>query len=264
MTGLIVEGNNLTSEISQDTPTQNQGADQPQPQKLLTQEQVNKLVGSTRQDAHERGRQEAFAEMSSKMSPIIPQSVAPTAQSMSGQMYQPSQAAPQVSGPAGVDTDALRKITQEEIAKQAQEWQKKAQEEAANQQAARIINEVNAKVTDAKTRYPDFDKVVDMRLFQQMPDVLHLASTVDNSGDVIYDLFKNPGKFAQLRAVPPVLAQMQVRQLSDSIKQNQLASSTPVTPEPLSQIKPSTIGLDNGSKRNASISDLRNDPSYRG
>lgn len=238
--GVKVEGKDLMNEISQDSAAPNLAGAETQPApKLLEQGHVNVLVGKAKQEGREKGRQEALAELSAQ---------------------QPAQA--QSQSIASNDPASARQIFQEEFAKQTQAWERQAQEQAANQQAMKTLSEVNMKFNDAKTRYHDFDNVVNLKYFQQMPDVLHLANSVDNTGDVVYDLLKNPGKIAQLRGIPEDLARQQMRNLSDSIKQNQTAISNPQTPEPLSQIKPSTIGLDNGSKK--SVSDLRNTPSYRG
>lgn len=232
------EGENLMNEQTQDdlgSQTENTGT--VPAEKYLPQTQVNALIGSAKQKMYEKGKQDALAELS-QQNPVA----------------QPQQ---QVANPQ----DDIRKIAQEEFAKQQQEWQKQIMAEQHKQQANQAAQQIMMKFNEAKTRLPDFDKVVDMNTAIQMPDILGLANQVDNTADVMYDLMQNPGKIAQIRGVPEPLARLQIQRLSDSIKQNQMAASQPNTPEPLDQVKPSNIGLGNGKQ---SVSDLRNNPSYRG
>lgn len=235
------------NEISQEAAITNAAPVESQAPKTFSQEQVNSLVGKVRQETREKARQETLSEIA--------------AQQNAQQQGNVSQSQPMASYDPHADA---RRIAQEEFAKHQQALKMQADKAAADQWAAKTINEVTAKVNDAKTRYPDFDNVVNLKHFQQMPEVLHYVNTVDNAGDVMYDLFKNPSKIGGLRMLPPELATQEVMKLSNSIKQNQLANANPQTPEPLSQIKPSTIGLGNGSEKNASVSSLRNDPRYRG
>lgn len=217
-----------------------EGMQAPQAQEnLLPQHQVNALVGSAKQKGYEKGYREAL------------NSVQPPQQQTSN----------------GVDPDTARKIAEETFAKQQQELQQKMIAAQQTHQAEQTLQQLGAKVNEAKTRLPDFDQVVDFKQFIPAPEVLHYANGVDNSADVIYDLAKNPGKLAQIVALHRTgmrdMANMAVRQLSDSIKQNQNAAQQVKTPEPLNQMKPSNIGLGNGSGKE-SVSDLRGNPRYRG
>lgn len=211
----------------------------PAQEKMLPQSQVNELIGSAKQKGYEKGKNEAMASLP----PLQLQSIA--------------------------DPEIVRQTVIAELQKQEQQRQLAL----IQQHNAQVASQLGAKFQDAKSRYPDFDSVVDIENnFSKTQDpamggVLHLVNSVDNSGDVLYDLMKNPTKLASIltfaRGGNQNLAGQQIRALSDSIKQNQLAAQQPKTPEPLGQIKPSNIGLDNGSRKN-SVSSLRNDPSYRG
>ena len=223
-------------------------------EKLLPQTHVNALIGSAKQKGYEKGRQDAIAELATQ--PIGMQQATQVPQP------QPPMAPAVASANAPVGGDQIRQIASEEIAKQHQEWQKQILAAQHKQQADQAAQQIIMKINEAKTRIPDYDKVVDMNTAIQMPDILTLAHGVDNTGDVLYDLMKNPGKRAQIRGVPEPLARLQIKQLSDSIKQNQMAAYQPISPEPLDQIKPSNIGLGNGSKN--TVSQLRDDPRYRG
>lgn len=217
-----------------------QNAQQAQ-EKLLPQHQVNSLVGSAKQKGYEKGYQEALASI--------------------------KEGQPNVShSNQSLDPDTVRKIAEETFFKQQEDLRKKALEEAYTQQGMQVLNQLNSKFEDAKQRLPDFDNVVKMQDFVNAPEVLHYANTVDNAGDVMYDLAKNPSKLANLttlhRSGLTNYAAQAIKEMSDSIKQNQTALQQPKTPEPLNQIKPSNIGLDNGSAK--SVADLRMNPKYRG
>ena len=65
---------------------------------------------------------------------------------------------------------------------------------------------------------------------------------VDNGGDVLYELSKNPGKMGSILSLPQNLAVKAIKELSSSIKMNQSASRSN-EPAPLSHTKPSYSGL---------------------
>lgn len=230
------------NEIGQSQPIGNpaEGAPAPQAQEnLLPQHQVNALVGGARQNGYDKGYKEGL------------------------NAAQPSQ-----TQSVGVDQDTARKIAEETFARQHQEFQQKLIAQQQTQQAEQTLQQLTQKITEAKASHlPDFDQVVDFKNFVPAPEVLHYANGVDNSADVIYDLAKNPGKVAQIVALNRTgmtgMAQQAIRQLSDSIKQNQNATQQAKSPEPLNQIKPSNIGLGNGSGKE-SVSELRSNPRYRG
>jgi hypothetical protein len=80
----------------------------------------------------------------------------------------------------------------------------------------------------------------------------------------MYELGRNPGKVASLTTlayINPQLAKLEMKKLADSIKTNEQASEAPNVNEPLSQVKPSTVGKDNGSN---TVSDLRRKSWARG
>lgn len=143
------------------------------------------------------------------------------------------------------------------------------QSEAMRRQAVgqQILSDFNAKLKAAETKYPDFEKVVSplRNDMENNPDVMaHLllmTNSMDNTADIVYDLAKNPhkvGSLIPLTHTAPNLAMSQLTALSNSIKQNQQASAqaNPVN-EPLNQLKPSTVGTDNGSTNNLSVSDFK-------
>lgn len=192
-------------------------------EKMVPQSKVNELIGT----GYHKGYQKALAELT-----------------------QTSQApqAPAV-GMGGMSSDDIRKAVAEEMHKHLQSQQEqtlKAQQEA---EGKRIMQEIHGKVTEASSRIPDFEDVTSKVDWREIPEVLHYANQPGiATGDVIYDLAKNPSKIATLRSLPPTLAVNELRKLSNSIQTNMAATQTNAPPEPLGQIKPSNVGVGNGGK----------------
>lgn len=205
-------------------------------EKLLPQSEVNKLVGGAKNNAYQKGYQQAVAELQATQPPT-------------GTPSAPVQSNPtDLAGVKQIGAEDLSKAVQEEIQRLEQSRQEETQRAQQEAYAKQVITELTNKVNDAKTRYPDFDEVTSKIDFTTMPEVLELANVADNSGDVLYDLAKNPSKIATLRGLPPQVAVAELQRLSDSIKSNQSAAGSGNSPkEPLNHIQPSSVGRDNGT-----------------
>ncbi len=223
MTGLIVWKRELmTEEISNavgaGVESQTNAAPQPQ-EKTLTQSEVNELVGRIKHEAYQRGQKDA----ASSAAPSIPE-------------------------------DKLRKMMQEEAAKAQREQMQQAQ-------AMRIVQEFSSKVAAAEETYPGLQQKILEADFSKTPEIVDLVTRVDNTADVVNDLLEHPYKMATLvssvRNGMPHIAELEMRKLSSSIKNNQkaLQQNQPQGKEPLSQVKSSVASVDgNGAM---SISELR-------
>lgn len=107
------------------------------------------------------------------------------------------------------------------------------------------------KMQAAKDSHPDFEELVQKLNLPTIPEVALLATQMENTSDIMYDLAKNPYKISAILnfARDPRtmhLAQAEMHRLSNSIKANKEAINTPTTNDPLSQIKPSPSPTDNG------------------
>ncbi len=151
-------------------------------------------------------------------------------------------------GMGNMSQDSVQRMIADELSKHQQALQDQAQKAQHEAEGRRILNELQVKVNDAKSRYPDFNEVTDQVDFTKIPEVLHYSNLADNAGDVLYDLAKNPGKIGTLRALPPELAALEVKRLSDSIRANQTAQNRQTPPEPMGQIKSSSVGMDTGAR----------------
>lgn len=156
-----------------------------------------------------------------------------------------------------VDESNIRKLAAEEAQRLRDEWVQDAQRSAYEQDAQRIANEFYTKLNAGKSKYSDFDTVMGDVDFKTIPHIVQLANMVDNTSDVIYDLAKNPSKIGiiqQLIQVSPQLAFKEINRLSAAIKDNESASNMKVPNAPLTQMKPSNTGTDNGAM---TVSDYR-------
>jgi hypothetical protein len=196
-------------------------------EKVLKQSEVNELVGRIKHEAYEKGKRDAST---SNQPNGAPQQVG---QSMGGM--------PQITD------DQVRQMIREE-----------AQKEAQMREVHQTLNNFTQQMNAGKGKYSDFDETVaQLGNMENIPHIVQLATETGNAEDVMYDLGKNPSKVASLTTLAylnPHLAKMEMKKLLDSIKSNQVAQKTPSAPEPLSQIKPSPVGTDNGS---LSMRDLR-------
>lgn len=203
-------------------------------EKLLKQSEVNELVGRKKHEAYTQGLRDAQASLSSM------QSAAPAAQSMGGM-------------PA-ITEDHVRQMI-------ADEHQKQTNMAAVHNVLSNFANQMGS----AKDKYSDFDETVGkLGDLKNIPHVVQLAAESGIAGDVMYELGRNPGKVATLTTlayVNPDLAKYEMKKLTDSIKTNQESSKSPDIAEPLSQVKPSAVGTDNGSN---SVRDLRRKSWARG
>jgi hypothetical protein len=200
--------------------------------KTFTQDEVAKLTGrirdETRQEYYERGKRDALSTQVSTPNPQAQQS-----QSSMGGMVQLT--------PQQLEEMVERKITE------------RSSSEAAKQRAYSFTNKLLA----AKDKHPDFEETVAALNLPENLNIVKWADNLDNTADVIYDLGKNPAKYAHilmLNQTAPELAQRELSKLSSSIKDNDKAKSQSQSPKPLDQLTPSNAGTDNGKH---TIRDLR-------
>lgn len=146
--------------------------------------------------------------------------------------------------------DHYRKIAAEEAQRLRDQWVKEAQTKSQEEMAQRTVQNFWNKVTPGREKYQDFDQVTGDIQYARFPNVVQLlADYVDNSHDVLYELGKDRIKMANLESLAlmsPQDAVIQAKRLSQSIKDNEAAGKQRVPNEPLSQMRPSNAGTDNG------------------
>lgn len=194
-------------------------------EKLLKQSEVNELLGKAKHAYYEKGKRDALEDR---------------------QVMQQ---------PQGSSMGGMPQLTEEQVKQMiADEAQRQTQVTAAHQ----MLNNFAQQMGAGKGKYSDFDETVaNLGDLKNISHVVHMATETGMAADVMYELGRNPGKVASLTTlayINPHLAKVEMKKLADSIKTNEQAKDVPSAKEPLSQIKPSTVSADSGSK---TVRDLR-------
>ena len=212
------------------------GAERPQAEKVFTQAQMQAVAAKEARKAEERAEARIRAEYENRQS----QSQAPETQQLGG----------------------IPQVSQEEI-------QRLIRQEAYNMsrdhQAKQIENDWISSMDVEKAADPEFAELYDAIGIEQQPYVILALAGIENKAKVVKDLAKNPSKYANILTLAnggsPKLAQLELNKLSASIKANEDAKKQPKVDAPLSQIRASNIGGDDGNK---SVTDYRAEPWLRG
>jgi ATPase subunit of ABC transporter with duplicated ATPase domains len=241
---VIVNDQSLAREEIPAAPVQqsSQQAESVSQEKMIPQSQVNEIIKARL--AKER---ESAAKSESNQQPDA------------HQQHSTNNAQPDIS-----------QTVAQELDRRLQEMQASQQHEAALSEAKKTLESLTVKIDEAASKYDDFEEVTKDVPYSSFPGLLTAANTVENSGDVLYHLGKNPSKMRELASsFQPIqdpntgqmvanpmaqVAMKELRQLSDSMRNNEIAKQKNLPREPLGQIRPSNVGADNGK---SSISQLR-------
>jgi hypothetical protein len=236
-----VENNSVSSsnvEQSQQVVQESPGSDQSQQvsnispaesvqEKMLSQSEVNELVGRVKRETAEKVRKET--DSSANIGNFAMQQ-------------------PQYSYPQQNQQNANPEMQQ--AAQQA--LHTLAQQMWANQTANQFVQ----KITEAEKSYPDIkEKIQDLNLVNNA-DLVAIANNVEKTADVMYELANNPVKYANVLTLmrnSPKQAEKALHEMSNAIKQNEEAKKQPLPDKPVSQLGHSTAGVGNGNSSDASI-----------
>lgn len=205
---------------------------------LLPQSEVNKLVGTVKNTAFNKGYEKGLNEIREKYNQP---NVSGETNSNSSYM-QNSNALP----------DHYKEMIQAEIRAAQEKQYEEAQQAGARQEADRLLQELQNKSQVGRQKYSDFDdKLKEIGYFESASEILPLLNAVDNTADLMYDLAQNPTKISNILAWVnrnPTIAYNEIKKLSNSIKANEAGKNTQLSPEPFSQLKSSNVGMDNGAQ----------------
>ena len=148
--------------------------EQPQ-QKMIPQEEVNRIVAHEKKRAHESATRMAEEKYQRDL------------EALNAQRMQQQQRNAEV--PRDVDANAIYQQVQERFNKEMQERQLK-------DQMTQVANNYLSKVELGRKAYEDFDTVTADFDPTAFPQLTYLLSGIENAGDVLYDLAKNPLKLA--------------------------------------------------------------------
>lgn len=215
-------------------------------QPRFTQEDVNKMIGREKMQARESGKREAEEKYRAEL------------EQLNAMRQQQEQRNEQV--PRDVDTNAIYQQIQERFNKEMQERQ-------LRDQMTQVANNYHSNVARGKTNYEDFEDTTKDFDPTAFPQLTFLLSGMEDAGDIIYDLSKNPMKLSgidRLAEKNPRQAQSELLKLSKSIRDNRQAQADAQTQnvsEPLDRLQSSRVAGSNGKM---GIRDLRNQDWLRG
>lgn len=156
------------------------------------------------------------------------------------------------------DESRMRQVAAEEAQRLHDERSQNYRQEVEQANAQRTVTEFWNKISTGKEKYQDFEQVTGDIEIARFPNVVQLlAGYVDNAESVLYELGKDRIKMANLESLAersPRDAIVQAQRLAKSIKENQDAAKIKLPNEPLSQMRPSNAGTDNGAM---SVKDFR-------
>jgi hypothetical protein len=210
------------------------------PEKMLPQSRVNELVQKAKRDK-ERQMQE---KLDAAMAQI---------QELQGSQQQPTKAPEgQTQSPPGIDVQALQAEVMQRIEAKQKEDEQKRYNDQLEQEVNQVATQYFGKMAQGKDLYEDFHAITADFNPAEFPQLVFLANEMDNTPAVIYELAKNPSKLAAIDRLverSPNMARAELAKLSESIKRNVEAKQNLQEPQdPLSRLKPSPVGTDNGTK----------------
>lgn len=168
----------------------------------------------------------------------------------------------QTVSPSNLNEDAIKRIVEQQINILHEKSKEVISHQNAQQQAEKIAYEFKEKMKEGLSKYSDFDEVVSEIPFSSIPGIITLATEMDNTSDIMYELSQNPMRIANLQQLialnpqNPVQAKKELKKLSDSLYKNDEAKQVKTAKEPLSQSKPSPRG-NNNDLSSMSVSDFR-------
>lgn len=228
---------NMVDEASQ----QDQQQQQDKAEKMLSQSEVNSLVGRAKAEA----RQKADAEYQRKLQALEEQKAQQEARG---------------EDTKDVDVDALYQQVHEKFNKEMEQRQ-------LQDHMRQVADNYQQKMVSGKDSYEDFDDVVKDFNPAEFPQIVYLVSGLDNAADIVYELSKNPKNLVAIDSLAqrsPKLAQVELQRLSQSISANKAAAAEDAQGNanaPLDRLQPSNRTATNGRM---SVSDLKDQPWLRG
>ena len=224
MTDDVVEVNE-ESVVEQSNPAQAQ-------EKMLSASRVNEIVQSRVNAASDKARRDADARHQAEMEEFR-------------QNYKGS------GGMEAPDAESIVEQVRNRLMQEMQEQQETAKRQDMQNEMKQVSDTYYSRMSEGSERYEDFDEAMDGFQAEEYPNLVYLATKLDNTADVLYELQKNPDKLMRIdywSTRDKKRAEKELSKLSQSIQHNQDAKSSNVRAnEPLSRLKPSSsAGADNG------------------
>lgn len=208
-------------------------------ERMVPQSKVNELIKEKIQTAKEKGYKQALEDFQKSTQSV----------SSNGDYSHKS---------TSIDEGNIKKIVSEALLDNQTKLQEQMRAQQAQHAHQQVISELAGKINDASKNLPDYAETLSqVGNFAEAPAVLHYANKVENAGEVLYELAKHPHKAVQIisaiNAGTPTIAESLIRSLSKSIKDNNQSTGDKLPDEPLSQLKPSNIGIGKAPTDTASL-----------
>lgn len=223
-------------------------------EKMLPQSQVNKIVQHEKTKAAQAARREAEEIYKRELESL--QNPAQRNTSQSADTDSKSNAA-----------DVTYQDFRHRFISEIQAAQQQKEEAKFKEEMEKVVDTYYNKMSEGKNSYDDFEEVTKVFNPAAFPALSALASKLDNTADVIYELANNPSKLVTLDTLvgkSPQHAEAELLKLSKSISTNKKAQSGATSNQvaaPLERLQPSKV---TGSNGKLSIRDLRAQPWLRG
>ena len=223
------------------------------PEKMLPASQVNELIKKAKRKGEQKMQEQLDAakqQIEQLQTQQAQQGLQNTAQT--GSPQPPQQPQQQQGQQQGVDTQQVMQQVMQQLQQQQQEAEQKRHQEQIEQEVNQVAQQYFGKMAQGKDLFEDFESMTADFNPAEFPQLVFLANQMDNTPAIIYELRKNPGKLADLAVLvekSPSMAKNELAKLSDSIKRNDEAKrGLQEAQDPLSRLKPSPVGTDNGTK----------------
>lgn len=205
------------------------------------QAHLNSLIGAAKKEGYEKALRE-HQERATQHAQVPAQPVP---------SYVPQHHSIPQPVPAQIDPQAQRQMIDEAVSKslgtfitqKQQEFESKRRQEEAQQ----LVADLTPKVQAAQKKYADFNDKVNFEAFQG-DEWFKALNTVDNPGDVMYDLMDKTAQFTALESLlnsgnkaKVEMAKKQLHNLSLSLKNNESSAAKKVPNEPLKGVRPSNV-----------------------
>jgi hypothetical protein len=227
-----------------------QGMDAPvEAEKLLSADHVNKIVQREKALVADKVRREMEAQHQAQLQ----------------QMQAQNQAPPQANGGSEQNSDEIEARIYQRIMDEATKQQQEQEQQQHKQAMEQTASQYFLKMGKGHELFDDFKETMASFNPASFPQVVFLAAELENTPELMYEMAKNPHKLATIDYLAqrdPLAAKAELAKLANSIEANKKAKDENIqTNPPLSRIKSSSVGGDNGKM---TVRDLKSLPSLRG
>lgn len=218
-------------------------ATNPPPERTLTASEVNNIVRREKHRAAESTKRELEARHQEELERLA------TGQSAANPVEN-----------NGINVEEIENRVMQKFLSNLQAQKEQIEKERQEQELKEIANKYYLKMGKGSELFDDFKEVIGEFEPGAFPNAVMLATHMDNTPEIMYELANNPIKLQEIEGLAqrsPKMAQKELEKLSKSINKNVEAKNNNVTaPAPLSKLKSSSaVGMDTGKM---TIKDFKN------